>query len=208
MEPGYYPRFELPSWFSGPPTLRDLLAELWRYRYLGLYEPEDGRPVRDVATAYGPVLDALWPPGDPRGHRRHLFLGWTFGLAAKPTVDGWAPEDGRPAAVLGAVERRVAGQDVALDADQLFPGVVTPPQALSEALDVFRSLARALDPARSRAALLTILDDCLEGYAVFPGGDGRRDLFNWWLVEAVPAAWCERLPDRIYTLHWPWPPPT
>jgi hypothetical protein len=67
-------------------------------------------------------------------------------------------------------------------------------------------VAVALDPAAARPALLEMLDDCLAGYAVFPGSDGRRDLFNWFLVEAVPAAWSERLPDRIYTLKWPWPP--
>jgi hypothetical protein len=208
MESGSYSRFELPAWFSGPPALTTLLAELWHHRYPELYEPDDDRPVGAVETACGAALDALWPPDDPQGHRRWLFLGWALGLAAKPTADGWAPEDERPAAVLAAVERWVGGEDAVLDADQLFPWVVTPPQALSEALDVFRNLAQALDPARARDGLLTVLDDCLEGYAVFPGSDGRRDLFNWWLVEAVPAAWCQRLPDRIYTFHMPWPPAT
>jgi hypothetical protein len=45
----------------------------------------------------------------------------------------------------------------------------------------------------------------LEGYAIFPGSDGRRDLLNWWLTQVVPAAYERRLPDEIYTMRWPWP---
>jgi hypothetical protein len=83
---------------------------------------------------------------------------------------------------------------------------VTPPPALHEALDVFANLARAFDPAAAPDALLEMLDDCLAGDAIFPGSDGRRDLFNWILIEVVPAAWKQRLSAAIYTFHWPWPP--
>ena len=53
---------------------------------------------------------------------------------------------------------------------------------------------------KDKEALLEILDDCLEGYAIFPGSQGRRDLFNWWLLEVIPAAWCLRFPESIYTI--------
>jgi hypothetical protein len=201
----YYPRFALPSWFAGPASLAELLADLWSYRYPDLYEAVDERPEGTVPAACGAVLDALGDPADPTAHRRYLFLGWSLGLAAAPTVDAWRPDDGRPRTVLDAVQRWLAGAPVRLD-PALFPSAVTPPQALHEALDVFRNLALAVEPSGARAALLEILDDCLEGYAVFPGSDGRRDLFNWYLVEAVPAAWSQRPPDRVYTLRWPWPP--
>ena len=61
-------------------------------------------------------------------------------------------------------------------------------------------------PDEARQLLLDILDVTLDGYAVFPGMQGRRDLFNWWLSEAVPAAFMERVPDHIYSGDWPWPP--
>jgi len=64
-----------------------------------------------------------------------------------------------------------------------------------------------LDSDDPRAALIEILEDCFDGYAIVPGTQGKRDLFNWFLIEVLPAAWCLRLPDRIYTLKWPWPPP-
>ena len=182
---------------------------MWSYRYDNLYEADDDRPGGDLETAYGAVLDAFGGPDDPAGYRRHLFLGIALGLAAEPTAQAWSPDDGRPGTVLRAVRERLAGgAPVRLDAQALFPPIVTPPQARHEALYVFRNLAAALDPTAARPALVEILDTCMEGYAVFPGSDGRRDLFNWWLVEAVPAAWSHRLPDRIYTMRWPWPPPT
>ncbi len=73
-------------------------------------------------------------------------------------------------------------------------------QAIDEALDVFRNALRVIDSSQAREAILEILDDCFEGYAVFPGSHGRRDLFNWWLMEAVPATWCLQFPQVVYTM--------
>jgi hypothetical protein len=142
-----------------------------------------------------------------QGHHRLLYMGWTLAQAAAPTVAGWAPDDTRPRLVLQAVHMLLEEQrSIRQDWDTLFPSQVSPPQALHEALNVFANLARAFDPTAAPGALLEMLDDCLEGYAIFPGSDGRRDLFNWVLIEVVPAAWNLRLPDAIYTFHWPWPP--
>jgi hypothetical protein len=65
-------------------------------------------------------------------------------------------------------------------------------QAIDEAIDVFRNLQRVTVPDRAREALLEILDNCFEGYAIFPGSAGKRDLFNWWVVEVIPAAWSQQ----------------
>lgn len=85
--------------------------------------------------------------------------------------------------------------------NQLFPRQSEGTQAIDEALDVFRNGVRILDINQARLALLEMLDDCLEGYAVFPGSQGRRDLFNWWLLEVVPATWCLQLPKFVYTIN-------
>jgi hypothetical protein len=84
--------------------------------------------------------------------------------------------------------------------NQLFPKRSVGTQAIDEALDVFRNALRVLDSSQAREALLEILDDCFEGYAVFPGSHGRRDLFNWWIMEAVPATWCLQFPQVVYTM--------
>ncbi|MFW6358897.1 MAG: hypothetical protein ACOC0N_06755, partial [Chroococcales cyanobacterium] len=49
--------------------------------------------------------------------------------------------------------------------------------------------------------LLEILEDCFEGYAIFPGSQGRRDLLNWWLLDVVPAIWSFKSPESLYTIH-------
>jgi hypothetical protein len=59
---------------------------------------------------------------------------------------------------------------------------------------------RVLDYSQAKKSLIEILDNCLEGYAVFPGSYGKRDLFNWWLMEAVPATWCLQFPEFVYTI--------
>ena len=73
-------------------------------------------------------------------------------------------------------------------------------QVLSEALDVYSSAIKTLDSNQSLEALLDILDDCLEGYAIFPGSYGRRELFDWRLLEVVPASWCLLPPSSIYSV--------
>jgi hypothetical protein len=57
-----------------------------------------------------------------------------------------------------------------------------------------------LDYNQSLESLLDILENCLEGYAIFPGSHGRRELFDWWLLEVVPASWYLMPPSSIYSL--------
>jgi hypothetical protein len=71
-------------------------------------------------------------------------------------------------------------------------------QVLSESLDVYNNAIKTLDYHQSIEALLEILDDCLEGYAIFPGSYGRRELLDWWLLEVVPASWYLLAPTSIY----------
>lgn len=59
-------------------------------------------------------------------------------------------------------------------------------QILDEAIDVFHNAIRTLDYYQVKSALMEILEDCLEGYAIFPGSKGRRELFDWWLLDVLP----------------------
>ena len=185
------------------------LADLWSTRYRELYEDGDGGSLLPLSEAEGRVLDALTSEGGPVAHERLVYMAWALALAAEPTVLRHSPDEGRPARVLRRVEEQLRRSllEAAPDLVTAFPSTVVVPQALHESLDTFRSLARALDLIEAREAVESALDDCLEGYAVFPGADGRRDLFNWWLTRVAPAAHSRRLPEEIYTMLWPWPPP-
>jgi hypothetical protein len=58
-----------------------------------------------------------------------------------------------------------------------------------------------MDYNLAQEAILESLDDCFDGYAIFPGSQHRRDLFNWWLLDVVPATWCLKFPKKIYTIR-------
>lgn len=204
---GYYPIFQLPPRAAANPRLARLLSELWSRRYRELYEQEE--PLESLDGALHAVLAELCQSGDKRGHARLLAMARALALGAQPTVAAFEPENPEPQWALDAAS---AFPELGFLRPEVAASVHFPPnelrgvQGLNEALDVFRNLIRALDPDLAREALLEILEDCLTGHAIFPGSAGRRDLFNWWLVEVVPAAWEERTPDRIYTRRWPWPP--
>jgi hypothetical protein len=202
MTPSVHPGFTLPSWFMGPRELHELLRTYWEKRYADLFEAEGEASWRDAVEG---ILEAFGGPDDLPGHRKYVYMAWSLALAAYPTVKAWAPDDGRPDQVLDRVKAwtREAETLHGEDQESLFLPSIRPPQALSEAFDVFRNLLLVLDAAQARSALMEILDDCLEGYAIFPGSEGRRALFDWWLTEVVPASWCLRLPTRIYDPRQP-----
>ncbi|NET72830.1 MAG: hypothetical protein F6K62_18430, partial [Sphaerospermopsis sp. SIO1G2] len=70
-------------------------------------------------------------------------------------------------------------------------------QILDEALDVFYNAIRVVNYDQAVEAILNILEDCLEGYAIFPGSHGRRELFDWWLLDVVPSSY-NLLPPKIF----------
>jgi hypothetical protein len=207
--PGYYTEFRLPPWFEVPDSLRRLLETAFAQRYEELYEkvdgPQGGPTLRGTLDE---LVDALWGQGGGTGHRRFVYLGLALALASRPTMERHEPGNPGPAAAIARsrtwLERPGEFQEV--DREAVLPEKWSGSQARDEAVLVFRAHWPLLDPAQARDALLQMLDLCLEGYAVFPGSDGRRDLFDWLLVEAVPAAWCLRLPEAIYSREGPWPP--
>ena len=85
--------------------------------------------------------------------------------------------------------------------EHLFPHKCEGSQALDEALDVFLNLLEMMDTQVIEAALIEILDDCFDGYAIFPGSQHRRELFNWWLTDVIPATWNLMFPTQIYTIN-------
>jgi len=180
----YYPAFELPAWFEGPASLRQRLADLWACRYKALYEkPQPGHEMCSLATAYDAILDALEADGIGVGLRRFVYLGLSLALACAPTVESYRPGDPRPRLVIDAVQdwldgapSRVQAQDWQIlrqDQRTLRPpeGVI---QDLDEALDALWNLTRlVVQPDHARLALHDMLDDCLEGFAIHPGGSTR-----------------------------------
>jgi hypothetical protein len=205
---GYYMKFELPPDIALPVSVKAVLQKLWGKKYKDLYEKEG----EDLEDAFEELFNIMSPKGDSLGHLRCVYLTWTLALAARPMVLAYLPNDERPDVVLNLIEQWITNPEsvIVKDYQDLFKelGHVEYPQALDEALLVYRDLLKMIIPSvEYRSVVLEILDTCFRGYAIFPPPpDGTRDLFNWFLVEVVPAAYCCQLPQKIYTKDWQWPP--
>ena len=206
---GYYPDFQLPNGVVIVEPLHELLQELWSYRYDELYDDEDDNRITGVLEEVCRRLITFFVKYDPvQSHRRLVYLGWALALAAAPKITYIVSEDTESPPVFDAVRAFLEEQQPPpAHWSATKPPVPTGSQALNEARYVIVELAQALDPDHAPQALLDMLDDCLEGYAIVVGSRYRRALFNWLLVEVVPAAWSGQLPNKIYAPVGPWVPP-
>ena len=196
-----YPNFPISSSFEIPESLRQLLYKVWQNRYEEFYEEEADGTITLEETLLE-ILDALGEQDDSLRHSRYVCMALILALAVELTVKAYLPTERKTEEIFKLVINWSKNREVPTEEtiNQLFPQKSVGSQAIDEALDVFKNLLQVLNPAKAKEALLEILDDCLEGYAIFPGSQGRRDLFNWWLLEAVPATWCLQFPESFYTI--------
>lgn len=204
---GYYPAVEI-AFDLRAPQLEAYLHALAEQPVFGI-EPraQSALPIEEACRR---VVDLLVDPHDvARTRRRFVALALTMALATQSWMRRYTPSDERGRSLTDAAERWLeTGEPYAGPVgEDLYPLEATRHQHLDESREVHRCLSHMLATEdEGRDLLLEILDLTLDGYAVFPGYQARRDLFNWWLSEAVPAAYLARVPDRIYCGDWPWPP--
>jgi hypothetical protein len=157
----------------------------------------------ELAQTTEAILNAFGDPqADEVAWRRFGHMGRALLTEVMPTIAGHWPQGMGPVnTVLAALEQWLAPASTvpATTAPSLSDHIDGPrvPQAIAEAIDVVCNAARLTDRARAREAIADIVDDCLQGYAMFPGSAGRRRLFDWWLQVVVPATWALRHPDRF-----------
>lgn len=204
---GYYPAVIIALDLHAP-QLEALLHALATQPVFGIEPRAQGAlPIEEACRR---VVDLLVDPNDGvRTKRRFVALALTMALATQSWMRRYTPSDDKGIALTDAVARWLeTGTSYSGPVGEaLYPMVATVHQHLDESREVHRCLSRMLTVQKAdRQQLLDILDVTLDGYAVFPGFQARRDLFNWWLSEAVPASYLEQVPDRIYSGDWPWPP--
>ncbi len=188
-------------WATEPRLDRRLVAAIETARagrYPELYEAADAREARDLDEATDDVLAALGDPRvDERAWRRLGFMGRAALVEAMPTIAAhWPPGLASADAVHSALDAWLSSASAPAAIAGL-PAAPLAPQALGEAMEVVASAAHLMDRAQARAALSEILDSIFQGYAVFPGSEGRRALFDWWLDDVVPAAAALRAPPHF-----------
>lgn len=205
---------------SMPNSLQDAVFSALNQRYGELYEPEENDSVL-LEDTLKEILDSFQRNQPLLGQLRYVWMALTLAAIVEPTVKYYQPNSQIPEKTIDlltdwlletlvemlAPKKQLHSisentySNISLDLKHLLStNELSSLQVLSEALDVYREALETLEPDRSLQALLNILEDCLEGYAIFPGADGRRELFNWWLSDVVPSCWYLLPPTSVYSL--------
>ena len=204
-----------------PASLQKAMVTAWNQHYEELYESESDGTVL-LEDALSRILNSFQSSNQTLMQIRYVWMALTLAVVVEPTIKYYQPDHPIPEETINKLTnwllKTLAGlfykpekinpefdnvlTDTSVDINHLFPDPkLSSFQVLSEALDVYISAVNALETSHSLQALLDILDDCLEGYAIFPGSYGRRELFNWWLLDVVPSCWYLLPPTSVYSLN-------
>jgi hypothetical protein len=189
-----------------PQELRELLDFAYQEKYAELYEENNGNILlEDICRK---ILNCLKSKNKMLTYQRYFSMGLIMSDAVNPTIKKYLPNDNRTQKIHDFINSQLSKKSLIfsknkkfIEIKNLFPEISFGIQALDEAVDVFENLLKSLEPTQSQNALLEILDDCFQGYAIFPGSENRRDLFNWWLLDVVPAVWKLEVPQQLYTIN-------
>lgn len=211
FEQGYVRRFFVPADMARHPDWVELLRERWNLRYPDLYDaPRPGERTARLEETLQVIVGKLQGEGGTEGHRRVVWLAFIMAKAVLPMLAATLRTQEPMRGMLVLLQSWLEGGAVSPAALQALAAVVpraTGSLAGNEGSDFFRQLPAVLALDAALDVVTSLSEDCLEGYAIFPGAsDERRDLFNWWLLHAVPAAFSGRVPALLYTMELPWPP--
>ncbi|MTJ13805.1 hypothetical protein FJR11_14645 [Anabaena sp. UHCC 0187] len=188
-----------------PDSLRLVIERIQGYSYAELYEEKDIQGI-GLEDSLITVFDAIEKEKNSLDISYcYFFMAIVMGIAVQPTIKTYLPRETITGNILQYLfQNLIYSQDnyqpnfnISFQDYQKKLGQY---QALDEAVDVFENMLQVLESVKTREAILNILDDCFQGYAIFPGSQGRRELFDWWLLDVVPSVFCGRLPKNIHTL--------
>jgi len=189
-----------------PDHLQAVISKIRQQHYAELYEPEaDG--TTSLSEALNEVIEAFDTNNHISCHRSYVWMALIFTILVEPTIEYYQPsskylrqdiinliesgieksfnKSNTSSDIILAKQKIDQLKKMPLSKENKLPSI----QVWLEAIDVFEQAIRVLDYEQAKPAILEILDNCLEGYALFPGSQGRRDLFDWWLLNVVPASW-------------------
>jgi hypothetical protein len=205
-----------------PESIQGTLSRVWQQHYEELYEPE-AEDAASLQDALDEILAVFQSNNQTLTHIRYVWMALILASVVEPTVQYYQPLNLLPQKTISKIELwLLENLEKMLDSKRKFSNALREEefnalvdgiksdytkdkkvenfQIIFEALDVYMSAIKTLDYNQSLESLLDILENCLEGYAIFPGSHGRRELFDWWLLEVVPASWYLMPPSSIYSL--------
>ena len=188
-----------------PDSLRLVIERIQGYSYGELYEEKDIQGI-SLEKSLITVFDAIEKEKNSLDISYcYFFMSIVMGIAVQPTIKSYL----RRETITGNIFQYLFRDWIYSQHNyqpnlnvsfQNYQNTLGQYQALDEAVDVFENMLQVLKSVKTREAILNILDDCFQGYAIFPGSQGRRELFDWWLLDVVPSVFCGRLPKNIHTL--------
>ncbi|MEI3651003.1 MAG: hypothetical protein V6D39_13620 [Dolichospermum lemmermannii FEM_B0920] len=188
-----------------PDSLRLVIERIQSYSYAELYEEKNIKGI-SLEDSLITVFDAIEKEKNSLDISYcYFFMSIVMGIAVQPTIKSYL----RRETITGNIFQYLFRDWIYSQHNyqpnlnvsfQNYQNTLGQYQALDEAVDVFENMLQALESVKTREAILNILDDCFQGYAIFPGSQGRRELFDWWLLDVVPSVFCGRLPKNIHTL--------
>lgn len=206
-----------------PESIQGTLSRVWQQHYEELYEPE-AEDAASLQDALDEILEVFQSNNQTLTHIRYVWMALILASVVEPTVQYYQPLNLFPQKTISKIELwLLENTEKMLDSKKKFSKALREEefnalvdgikidytkdkklanfQIIFEALDVYMSAIKTLDYHQSLESLLDILENCLEGYAIFPGSHGRRELFDWWVLEVVPASWYLMPPSSIYSLE-------
>ncbi|MEA5531753.1 hypothetical protein VB638_19635 [Dolichospermum sp. UHCC 0684] len=187
-----------------PDSLRLVIERIQSYSYAELYEEKNIKGI-SLEDSLITVFDAIEKEKNSLDISYcYFFMSIVMGIAVQPTIKSYL----RRETITGNIFQYLFRDWIYSQHNyqpnlnvsfQNYQNTLGQYQALDEAVDVFDNIPQVLESVK-REAILNILDDCFQGYAIFPGSQGRRELFDWWLLDVVPSVFCGRLPKNIHTL--------
>ncbi len=199
---GYYTRFAIIDRYPLPPKVRAALEAIWDQHCTELGDDNHDAIRGRLGVSIDRITSLLLETSDGRAR----CFGLSLALACAATIESY------DAYVEQAIKLIDTLRENETTSNSSFLHLLTKhellelPQAAAEAWLVLHANVDLRTSADQREAIRLMIESCIDGYAIVPGSEGRRDLFNWMLVDVIPAACRCELAKRIYTLEWPWPP--
>lgn len=212
--------------YNMPDSFQRIIKKVWHQNYEELYEPET-EGITSLSHAIDEILELYKDNNQTLTHLRYVWMALILALVVEPTIKYYQPSCSITEKTIKYINlwllevsenmfnsnhesTQSIGFNYQGESDNIIQDIknncnfndskLTSFQIWQEALDVYINAIKILDFNHSLKALIEILDDCLEGYAIFPGSQGRRELFNWWLLDVVPSAWYLLPPNYFYVL--------
>lgn len=204
-----YSRFELSPSLDLPPQLRDCIEEAWKKKYRDFSTDDWGNS--SVEDEFTEILTRFFGPENQDSQERAVYMALAVSAATAATIIQQAGQEKvtsaakKTLAYLNGWLSKQPKPDLSLKASDLYPeiGILHEHQWEDDSAQVmFNSLCCA-----GKEYALRYIEDAvyaaLTGDAITSSDEDRRDVFNWWLVDALPSAYCKKVATAVLERKWP-----